>query len=122
MQYCPSWQRVHLGQCMFLHRPLLESSLCWMTVDVVWVLSASVHWNLLEQMTIINYTYTITNIHIPFLIICIIHKSKMKIIITAITMTTTTTITTTRAITVHEVVISVEYTVVFNRSKLIHTC
>ena len=48
------------------------------------------------------------------------HKSKMKIIITAITMTTTTTITTTSAITVHEVVISVEYAVVFNISKLIH--
>ena len=31
-------------------------------------------------------------------------------------MTTTTTITTTSAITIHEVVISVEYTVVFNRS------
>ena len=43
----------------------------------------------------------------------------MKIIIPAITMTTTTTITTTSAITVHEVVISVEYAVVFNRSKLI---
>ena len=54
----------------------------------------------------------IANIHIPsFLNIMRQQINKMIIIITAITMITTTTITTTSVITIHEVVISVEFTI-----------
>ena len=55
------------------------------------------------------------NMHIPSFLN--IMRQQMIIIITAITKTTTTTITTTSAITIHEVIISVEYTIMHTRDK-----
>ena len=101
---------IHLKHCMFLHRPLLESSLYWMTVDI---LSVSVHWKLLFENIMTKTCGCMYNIHIPSFLNIIRQKiNKMIIIITAITMTTNITITTTRAITVHVVIISVEYTII----------
>ena len=64
--------------------------------------------------SMINTCSCMYNIHIPsFLNIMKQQINKMIITITAITMITTTTITTTRAITVHEIVISIEYTIMY---------
>ena len=62
--------------------------------------------------SMINKCSCMYNIHIPsFLNIMKQQINKMIIVITAITMTTTTTNTTTSAITIHEVVIMVEFTI-----------